>query len=132
MDPITLILTSISAGAAAAAKDVVSEAVKDAYSGLRSMIMNHFKGSRQAEIALDSFEKDPDTWRNPLEKTIGETRIGEDPDVIAIAQKVLQLIDPAGHAEGKFNVQITGPMQGQQVGDFGTQHNYFGMTSPKS
>jgi hypothetical protein len=131
MDPITLVLTALSAGAAAAAKDTVSQAIKDAYSGLKSMITNHFKGSKQAETTLDEFEKDPDTWRKPLEKTIAETRIGDDPDVIVSAQKVLQLVHPEQHAQGKFNVQTTGPVQGQQIGDYGTQQNVFGTTPPK-
>src|SRR5579863_7426842 len=118
MDPTTLVLTAISSGAAAAAKDTVSQAVKDTYAGLKRLIINHFKGDKQAETALEAFEKDPQTWKKPLEKTIDESAINQDTEVIAKAQHILQLIHPEQHGEGKFNVQTTGTVQGQQIGDF--------------
>jgi len=57
MDPISLVLTAV----AAAAKDTVSQAVKDSYAGLKFLIVNHFKGDPQAKTTLDSYEKDPET-----------------------------------------------------------------------
>ena len=131
MDPTTLVLTAVSSGAAAAAKDTVSQAVKDAYAGLKSLVINHFKGNREAETAFEAFERDPETWRTPLEKTISDSAISTDAEVIAMAQRVLQLALPEQHSEGKFNVQTTGPVQGQQIGDFGKQRNVFGVTPPK-
>jgi hypothetical protein len=39
MDPITVIVTALIAGAAAAAKDVSVQAVKDAYNGLKTVVV---------------------------------------------------------------------------------------------
>lgn len=132
MDPVSLILTAISTGAAAAAKDTASEAIKDAYSGLKSLINKHLHGNQQATLALSAFEKDPETWQKPVEKTIGDTGAGADPEVVAAAQHLMQLVRPEQHAEGKFNIQTTGTIQGQQIGDFGQQQNVFGTVAPKS
>ena len=38
MDPVSLIVTALATGAAAALKDTAGEAVKDAYSGLKSLL----------------------------------------------------------------------------------------------
>jgi len=132
MDPTTVILTALTSGAAAAAKDTAAQAVKDAYAALKSLITKHLHGDQPAQVALGAFEKDPETWQKPIEKTIGESGIGVDPNVVAAAQRVLQLVHPEQHAQGKFNVQTTGTVQGQQIGDFGNQQNVFGTVPPKS
>ena len=43
MDPISLIITALVAGAAAASKDIAGQAVKDAYKGLKDLIKKHKK-----------------------------------------------------------------------------------------
>ena len=42
MEPISLILAALAAGAAAAAKDTAGTAVKDAYEGLKALIKKKF------------------------------------------------------------------------------------------
>src|SRR5687768_13584011 len=56
MDPLTLILAALGAGAAAAAKETASGAVKDAYQGLKTLIQRRFAGKPEAEIALVKHE----------------------------------------------------------------------------
>src|SRR5689334_6395674 len=126
MDPVTLILTALAAGAAAAAKDTASQAIKDAYSGLKAIVQRRFTGQPQAGIALQHHEADQDTWKKPLEKSLTDNGAAQDPEIVAKAQRILQLVHPEQYAQGKFNVQTTGTVQGQQIGDYGTQHNVFG------
>ena len=38
MDPVTLILTALAAGATASLKDTANQTVKDAYNGLKALI----------------------------------------------------------------------------------------------
>jgi hypothetical protein len=126
MDPLTLIVAALGAGATAAAKDTASQAIKDAYAGLKSMIQKHFANKPETEIILKQHEADPETWKKPLSKTLEEAKADHDPQILESAQKLLQLVHPEQHAQGKFNLQITGTVQGQQIGDFGTQSNVFG------
>jgi hypothetical protein len=118
MDPVTLILTALTAGAAASAKDTASIAVNDAYSGLKGLIQRKFASKPTAEIALMEHEKKPDIWRAPLEEGIKETRIDQDQEIIAAAQRLMTMVQPQQAAMGKYNVQITGSVQGFAQGDY--------------
>jgi hypothetical protein len=126
MDPVSLIVAAVAAGAAEAAKGTASVAVKDAYAALKSLLRSHFAGKPQASVALQEFESDPETWKKPLEKAVTESGLSEDKNALAQADQVLKLLHPEQHASGKYAVQVTGDVQGMQVGDYGTQHNVFG------
>ncbi len=118
MDPVTLILTALTAGVAASVKDTASEAVKDAYNGLKGLIQQKFAGKPAAEIVLTEHEKQPDIWKAPLETQIKETQVDQDKEIIAAAQKLMTLVQPQQAAMGKYNVQITGGVQGYAQGDY--------------
>jgi len=126
MDPLTIIVAALSAGATAAAKDTASQAVKDAYAGLKSIIQKRFADKSKPELVLKQHEADPKTWEKPLRKTLEDAKTDQDPQVLESAQKLLELVHPEQHAQGQFNVQTTGTVQGQQIGNFGTQSNVFG------
>jgi len=132
MDPVSMIVAALAAGAAAATKDTVSQAVKDAYAGLKALIQSRFAKKPQAELALMEFEKDPDTWEKPLQKSLLATGVDTDATVIEHAQRVLQLVQPQQYSRGKYNVQVTGNVQGQIVGDEANQKNIFGSGSSES
>lgn len=57
MDPISLIVAALAAGVAASAKDVAGSAVKDAYCGLRGLIIRRLHASKNP----DATAVDPDT-----------------------------------------------------------------------
>jgi hypothetical protein len=132
MDPVSMIVTALAAGAAAATKDTVSQVVKDAYAGLKALIQSRFANKPQAELALAEFEKDPDTWEKPLEKSLVAAGVDADAAIIEHAQRVLQLVQPQQYSQGKYNVQVTGNVQGQIIGDKAHQENVFGDGSSKS
>src|SRR5918999_2107081 len=90
MDPATLIVSALVAGAASAAQDTASNVVKDAYSGLKTLLQRRFQGKPSAETALAEAETDPDTWEKPLAKAVAEH--GSDEEVLALAQQLLQLL----------------------------------------
>lgn len=132
MDPVTLILTALAAGVAASAKNTASEAVKDAYNGLKGLIQRKFAGKPAAEVALIQHEKKPDIWKAPLEEEIREIGADQDGEVIVAAQRLMTLIQPQQAALGKYNVQITGDAQGFNQGDSNTITQYFGAKSPEN
>jgi hypothetical protein len=90
MDPVTLIVSALVAGAASAAQDTASDVVKDAYSGLKTLLQRRFQGKPAAETALAEAETDPDTWERPLAKAVAEH--GSDQEVLALAHQMLQLL----------------------------------------
>ena len=117
MDPIALILSALAAGATAAAKDTASEAIKDAYQGLKVLVQRHFSGKPKAELVLDEYEKEPDVWKEPIKKALMETGIDKDEAIVKAAQALMAKVDPQAAAQGKFNINISGSVEGQVIGD---------------
>jgi hypothetical protein len=104
MDPITLIVAALAAGASAGLGDAASQAIKDAYAGLKGLIKRRFAGNAKAEETLADHEADPETYEKPLEKQLMESGVAEDRSVIEAAQKLMALVDPQGSAAGQYNV----------------------------
>lgn len=128
MDPITLIVTALAAGASAGALDALKDDVKDAakttYGRLRELVKRRFQGNARAEGILAEHDADPETYAGPLAKKLTEAGAGGDNDLVAAAQAFMDLIDQAGAERGKYNVTIK-DSKGVQVGDRGFQVNTF-------
>ena len=99
MEPITTtILAALAAGAAAAAKDTASAAIKDGYQGLKKLIERRFAGQPTATMALAEHEKKPDTWKKPLESALTELGADKDEEIIRRAMELLKAVGDAGLA----------------------------------
>jgi hypothetical protein len=118
MDPISLIVTAVAAGAIVGVRDTASQAVKDAYAGLKSLMRRRFAGNPEAEAALDRAEHQPgaDQIRDQLAQQLRAAGAGDDVELITAAQAVLRHADQAGTRAGKYDVRITGG-KGIVVGD---------------
>ena len=92
MDPLTLILTALTAGATAGGQVVVSDAIKDAYNGLKTLIQRKFAGKPSAEVALTEHESDPQTWAAPLKKALAQERVDQDQVILQAAQQLIDQI----------------------------------------
>ncbi len=129
MDPVTLIVTALAAGASAvtleALKDDVRDAVKAAYATLRGLVRNRVCDQPGAELVLAQYEDDPGTWETPLAKMRHETGAAGDANLLAVAAALMELTDAVGTAEGTYDVTITNS-RGVQVGDHNVQVNRFG------
>jgi hypothetical protein len=130
MDPVTLILSALVAGAAVGGQSVAGDAIKEAYAGLKALIERKFAGKPSAEVALTGHENDPKTWEAPLKKALVQEHIDQDLEVIKTAQRVLQLVQPQQAAMSTYDVQVTGNIQGFAQGagqtvtmDFGSEPN---------
>jgi hypothetical protein len=124
MDPITLIVTALAAGAALGAQDTVSAMVKDAYAGLKALVKKRLGGDPGAELVLAKHEQAPETWQAPLMAELAETGADGDRDLIAAAQALLDLLGVAEGRPGKYTVDARGA-QGVQIGDHNRQDNVF-------
>lgn len=100
MEPITLILSALVAGAAKAAGD----AVPDAYKGLKSLIQKKIAGKPVAEAMLDEHEKDPETYAAPLKKNLMEAGVDTDEAILKVAQELLKQLAPQEAAPGSVEI----------------------------
>jgi hypothetical protein len=116
MDPVSLIVAALAAGASAALKDTAGQAVKDAYAGLKSLLKRKLANKPPAQEVIEQHEKAPDAWRRPLENELNQASVGDDEEIVRSAQQLHALLDPAGAQAGKYNVTITGG-KGIVVGD---------------
>ena len=128
MDPITLIVTALAAGASAGAidalKDDVKESVRAAYGRLHDLVKRCFQGNASAEVILAEHQADPKTYEAPLAKKLAEVGADDDADLVAAAGTLMELVDQKGAASGKYNVTIK-DSKGVQVGDGSLQINTF-------
>ncbi len=124
MEPVSLILGALAAGATASVQDTASQAVKDAYTGLVALVKRRFAEKPQAQTWLVEYEKDPETWDKPLQKSLVEVGADKDEEVVRQAQQVMKLVNPQQASQGKYNVQI-GEGKGVIVGDNAQQTNTF-------
>jgi len=123
MDPITLIVTALAAGAALGLQDTASAAVKDAYASLKALVKRRLGGEPGAELALSRHEQAPETWQAPLKAELAQAGAEGDGELIAAAKALLDLAGEAGKA-GKYAVDVRG-VQGVQIGDHNRQDNVF-------
>ncbi len=120
MDPITLIVTALAAGAASGLTDTASSAVKDAYARLKALVKKRLADRPDAELVLARHENAPQTWRAPLTAELSEAGADQDLELVAAAQALMSLVDKAGSRTGKYTVDARGA-QGVQIGDHNTQ-----------
>jgi hypothetical protein len=91
MDPVSVsIVTALSAGTIAAAKDVATRAVKDAYSALKKLVIDRYKKSGPFVEALESnpgSQAEQEVLANQLHG------VDSDPDAKVLAAKLLDALE---------------------------------------
>jgi hypothetical protein len=95
MEPITLIIGALAAGASAAAKDTASQAVKDAYAGLKTLIQQRFaeRKTPEGEMALAKYEQKPAVWEAPLTDALIDTQTDQAADIREAAEALKQTLE---------------------------------------
>jgi hypothetical protein len=129
MDPITLIVAALAAGASGGAisalQDDVKGAVIAAYGKLRGLVAKRVAGNPGAELALTEYEADPEHWETPLTAKLTQLGAAGDTELVAAANALMELVDGVGARAGKYNVEVANST-GVQVGDGNVQFNNFG------
>jgi hypothetical protein len=93
MDPITVtIVSAIAAGATAGASEVATSAIKDAYTGLKRLIVD---GYRNVAPFVDAVEADPASKpeQTVLAKQLDQAGAAKDDELKAAAQVLLDAVD---------------------------------------
>ena len=79
---------------------------------------------KDGDLALARHEVAPVSWESPLAAELVAAGAGDDAELVAAAQALMNLLDEAGSQSGKYTVHIQNS-RGVQVGDHNTQHNRF-------
>ena len=128
MDSITTaIIAALSAGAAGGLTEASKTAITDAYSRLKDLLAKKFGAKSKVIQAMDELETKPESSgrKQTLEEEIIAINVQRDADVLAVAQQLIELLDPEQAATGKFTLKNYGLIQGLQQGDGNTQTNTF-------
>lgn len=145
MDPISLIMAALIAGAGVGAGDLASDVIKDSYSSLKALLKRHLvkvstssaedaggragEGRQQAmapDAVLEALKDDPNKWAAAVRDLLVDARVDEDPDVLAVARDILNRCD-----DPTYRVDARGA-QGVQLGDHNQMTNTFGVSPPTS
>ena len=126
-----MIVAGLAAGALAGAQETASEAIKDAYTGLKQLVSRVLSGRPAGEVALAQHEARPQQWAGALEAELVDAGADQDETVLAAARRLLELVDPEGARVGKYVVDVR-DAQGVQVGDGNTQTNTFAPRRPSA
>lgn len=89
MDPISIIVTALVLGAAAGLKPTAEQAVKDAYTGLKSLIQRKF-----TQVNIELVEDDPKSQsrQNVVKEDLVKVNADQDIDVIKAAQALIETV----------------------------------------
>lgn len=107
MEPITTtLLAALIAGAAAAATEVTGQAIKDAYTSLKTLVVAKLDGQGDVKNAIHQVENKPDSLgrqdvlKEELESAVkANPATADDPALMAKAQELIALL----RQEGKLN-----------------------------
>lgn len=117
MDPVTLIVAALVAGAASGAGDVVTSAIKDSYVAFKSLIKKKLSGNTAAEVALEKHERSPEAWELALKEELSAAGLDKDEEILAAAGELLDVAKSAG-----IEVGVSQSAHGTQIVQVANAH----------
>jgi hypothetical protein len=102
MDPITLIVKALTAGAtfglegtqaSTVKEDTEASPVKDAYKALKALVRTRFADRPDAELVLTRYEQAPEAWEAQLAVQLTTIGAGNDAELLKAAQTLMRLVE---------------------------------------
>jgi len=120
MDPIT---TAIVAALPALASDVVSSAVKDAYAGLKALIVRRFGATSAVAKSVDDLEANPKSKGQAmvLSEHVVEAKAEADADIMKAVSTLIEALKN-DKTSGTSSVHVHATMTGGVAGVVGAQN----------
>ena len=112
MDTIMQIVTALAAGALAATPAVAGQAVKDAYAGLKDLVVRKLGGKGEVEAAVRLLEQKPESEgrKTALAEELQAAGAGDDRELAQAAQALLDLLQAHGLAgTTSYQATVIGP-----------------------
>jgi hypothetical protein len=128
MDPVTMIVTALAAGAAASAQEVAAQAVKDSYAALKARILRKFGQKGDVGGAVEVVEGKPSSEprKAVLREELEAAGAADDSETVQQAQALLDLLKehgwisaPSYHAELRGSGAIAQGPGAKAVGERG-------------
>jgi hypothetical protein len=129
VEPVSLIVAALAAGAVKGVGETATAAVRDAYDRLKRLVSARLAGTPSAQVVFARHGEEPDAWQAALADALTESGADTERDVINAARRLVELLDEAGRSSGKYVVDTRGA-QGVQVGDHNRQLNQFSSAPP--
>ncbi len=104
MEPITIILSALAAGASMVASGSLGEAGSDAYNKIKESIKKRLAKKESGEFILTKYEKNPEIWEKPLMEYLTELAIDRDKEIIELAKQVRE------QAGDSYQFTFSGPI----------------------
>ena len=119
MDPVSLIISALVAGAAAGLKDDTTDAVKTAYATLKKLLRRRFgHDDRAVEETIDAVEAGAAADTTPLRHRLESSDIGADDDLAAAARTLLDRLPGSVTVNVTNSKGVIGVNQGQSTMNF--------------
>ena len=113
MEPLTLILTALAAGASSALQESAGDAVKSAYGKLKALLQRKLSGRPLGEAVLTGNEEDPDVWKEPLKKEMQQVEADRDEEIIEAAKALADLVAPEASRSYAMTITNAAPVHHQ-------------------
>lgn len=123
VDPFTVIVTALIAGAAAGGQDAASATVREVYQAIRRRISRGDDGP-QVRAALEANETSPGSNVAALEAAVLRARGGDDSELQSLAAQLLEALPTAETDRARKLIDLR-HAKGVQLGNNNTQHNSF-------
>lgn len=104
MDPITIIVTALVVGAAAGLKPTAEQAIKDAYVGIKALILRKYE-----TLSVEALEQKPDseTKRASVAEDLTDAGAGNDKELLDHAKSLLDAVKTHDRAAAaKLNINL--------------------------
>jgi hypothetical protein len=88
VDPISLIVAAVVAGAAAGLKESAADAVKDAFTGLKRLIFER----HGVDVTPVERKPESESKRDSLKEDLADTGAADDPELRAAAQRLIAAV----------------------------------------
>lgn len=90
MDPVSLIVAAVVAGASAGVTDAVKDEVRRTYSALRKKLLERFSENPTAMVVLEGLENDPASpvKKSALADNLGKEGLSDEDELVELARSV--------------------------------------------
>ena len=124
----TAVVAALAAGTVSGITETSKTAITDGYNKLKDLLTKKHGASSDVVQGLDKLETKPKSSgrKDTLQEEIAAVHIEQDDEIRAAAQHLLTLVQPQQAGLGKYNIQITGNVQGQNIGDHQQITQHFG------